>query len=118
MEQLAKALREEMNRRNHSFRDAATAMGVSSGSVVNWSKGWIEESPRIRNLQALAEYLGHPDYIVFGMVGWLTPDQVEVLQTIPGSIELADQTALFLVVEAGYLNPADGKVLASAASWN
>ena len=103
MEQLAKALREEMDRRGHSVRKAATAMGVSSGSVNNWSKGWLEESPRLRNLQALADYLGLPDYIVFGMVGILTKEQVAALQAIPGYLNELEATALSMVQDRLFL---------------
>lgn len=100
MEQLAKALRDEMARRQHSYRGAATAMGVSSGSVVNWSKGWIEESPRLRNLEALAKYLGVDFFVVLGYVGVLTESQVADLieakgvyigspvRVLPGSVAL------------------------------
>lgn len=103
MEQLAKALREEMERRGHSYREAAAAMGVSSGSVVNWSKGWIEESPRHRNLEALAEYLGHPVYIVLGMVGILTEEQVEALQAIPGYLQEVEASALAMAQDRLFL---------------
>lgn len=94
-----------MARRNHSYREAATAMGVSSGSVVNWSKGWIEESPRLKNLEALADYLGHPLYIVLGMVGILTDNQVSALQTIPGYLKDVDAAAIIYAHERGYLTP-------------
>lgn len=80
MKQLSKALRAEMNRRNHSFREAAAALGVASGTVVNWSKGWVEKSPRPQHLGKLAEYLGVPMYVVLGWLGWLPPADVEVLR--------------------------------------
>lgn len=104
VEQLAKALREEMGKRGHSYREAAMAMGVSSGSVVNWSKGWIEESPRTRNLEAMANYIGVPLYMILGWTGLLSPNQVEMLQRIPGSLETADLMALAWASQRGYLN--------------
>jgi hypothetical protein len=79
MEQLAKALREAMARRAHSYREAATAMGVASGTVVNWSKGWVEKSPRLEHWRPLAEYLEVPMPVMLGWLGLLTAEQAEQL---------------------------------------
>ena len=103
MEQLAKALREEMDRRNHSFRDAGDEMGVSYNTVRNWSKGWVAHSPRMEHWQALAEYLGVPLYHVLGLVGILTEEQVDHLRAIPGSLASIDAETLKMLERAGYL---------------
>lgn len=103
MERLAKALQAEMESRGHSYREAATAMGVSSGSVVNWSKGWLVDNPRREHLEALADYLGVSLYHVLGMVGFLTDEQVKALQAIPGSLASVDAIALRLAERRGYL---------------
>lgn len=79
MEQLAKALREAMTRRDHSYREAATAMGVASGTVVNWSKGWVEKSPRLQHWRPLADYLEVPMPVILGWLGLLTAEQAEKL---------------------------------------
>lgn len=84
MKQLAKALRETMDRRGDSFREAAMAMGVASGTVVNWSKGWVEKSPRLEHWKPLAEYLEVPMPVILGWMGLLNEEQVELVRTIPG----------------------------------
>lgn len=84
MEQLAKALREEMERRGHSVRQAATAMGVASGTVVNWSAAWVKKSPRLEHWQPLADYLGVPMPIVLSWLGLLTEAQAEQLNGAKG----------------------------------
>lgn len=84
MEQLAKALRDEMARKGHSIRDAAGAMGVASGTVVNWSKGWVEKAPRVQHWKPLADYLGVPLFVILGWLDLLTEKQIELVRTIPG----------------------------------
>lgn len=79
MEQLAKALREEMAKRNHSIRQAAAAIGVASTTVVNWSKGWVENAPDPKHWPALAEYLQVPMPVVLAWMGLLTEEQVAQL---------------------------------------
>jgi transcriptional regulator with XRE-family HTH domain len=114
VDRLAQALRQEMERRGHSYRDAARAMGVSSGSVVNWSKGWIEDNPRRRNLEALADYLGVAFYHVLGLVGFLTDDEVAALSTIPGSLRYVDFIALTMAQGRLNLNWEPAEVLAAS----
>lgn len=79
MKQLAKALRETMDRRGDSFREAAMAMGVASGTVVNWSKGWVEKSPRLEHWKPLAEYLGVPMPVILSWLGLITSEQADKL---------------------------------------
>lgn len=79
MEQLAKALRDEMERRGHSIRQAATAMGVASGTIVNWSAAWVKKSPRLEHWKPLADYLGVPMPVVLGWLGLLTEEQTKKL---------------------------------------
>lgn len=79
MEQLAKALRDEMERRGHSIRQAAAALGVASGTVVNWSEGWVKKAPRLPNWRPLADYLGVPMPVILGWLGLLTVEQTERL---------------------------------------
>lgn len=79
MEQLAKALRETMTRQGHSYREAAAVMGVASGTVVNWSKGWVEKSPRLEHWKPLADYLQVPMTVILGWLGLLTAEQTERL---------------------------------------
>lgn len=79
MKQLAKALREAMDRRGDSYREAAAVMGVASGTVVNWSKGWVEKSPRLEHWKPLADYLEVPMPVILGWLGLLTAEQAEKL---------------------------------------
>lgn len=114
MEELAKALREEMARRGHSYRLAAAAMGVSMSSVRNWYHGFLIDVPNRRHRKLLAEYLGVAEFIILGWTEELTTEQVELLRTIPGSLTYADSLALSMVSGQGYLNFADGAVLVAS----
>lgn len=93
MEQLALALRTEMRRRGHSYRQAAGTLGVSSGTVVNWSKGWVEHAPRPGHWCRLADYIGVPMFIVLGWLGLLSDEQIGLVRTLPG-LAMADGIAL------------------------
>lgn len=84
MERLAKALRDEMERRGHSVRQAAAEMGVASGTVVNWSAGWVKKSPRLEHWQPLATYLGEPMPIILSWLGLLTEAQADQLTSAKG----------------------------------
>jgi transcriptional regulator with XRE-family HTH domain len=105
MEQLAKALRDEMERRNHSLRQAGLAMGVSQVTVRNWVNGWLSERPDTKSLRAIADYLGVSFFIILGWSGALTPEEIERLETIPGSLRELDAMALSWAERRGYLNP-------------
>lgn len=114
MEQLAKALREEMARRGHSYRQAATTMGVSMSSVRNWFHGFLIDVPNRRHRKVLAEYLGVAEFIILGWTDELTTEQVDLLRTIPGSLTYANALALVMVSRPGYLKPAAGTVLVAS----
>lgn len=114
MEQLAKALRAEMERRGHSYREAAATMGVASGTVVNWSKGWVEKAPRVQHWPALAAYIGVPMFVILGWLDLLTDEQIELVQAIPGYLNPADLLAVSAAQTRGYLKRSRGKALVAA----
>lgn len=114
MEQLARALREEMARRGHSYRQAAEAMGVSASSVKNWYHGFLTAAPEPKHQRKIAGYLQVPLYIVLGWTDQLTTAQVELLSTIPGSLIDAEALALTMAQRAGYLDLAPAEVLVAS----
>lgn len=119
MDELARALRAEMARRGHSYREAAEAMGVASGTVVNWSKGWVEKAPRPQHWLKLADYLDEPVPVILGWLGFLNGAQVEAALSIPGYLTLADAELLTLpfgLEDSGViLNSPLGEALAHAS---
>lgn len=84
VKQLAQALRKAMDRRGHSIREAAAALGVASGTVVNWSEGWVKKAPRHEHWQALADYLDIPMPVMLSWFGLLSEEEAHLLSRATG----------------------------------